>query len=350
MILRLLGFVVGPHASTIIKTGLIYTATTPPGAKVFIDGRLAHETTPTVVRDLIPGEHTVRIELDGYKPWTKTVPVAGKKATALDNLLLLPTEWRITQITDKPYDDIVAINGTLIVGINQNVKDIDTIKINRTAEDQGNAQKNIEVTPLFPHESIYTDANLVRFFKEEKSPFILLEVMLNDKRKFLWMDLKEKPARIEDITDLFPQIPNSILWDPNDEKNIFAFYNEYNHRINIKAKAIYPQELNALPDAITKQLALKEEQQTILINNKANLLAHEGRMVQLYEKLDFAGNDSYPVVKTKAKTTIYFDERSGELFYLNEAHGFLCSVDILGHKPTLSLPMAETLRFKKAEP
>ena len=85
----------------------------------------------------------------------------------------------------------------------------------------------------------------MRLFNAPKSPFILLEANIKDKHKFLWVNLNENPPLIEDISDLFTEIPTLIAWDNSDNENIFAFYPQNIYRINIKDKAIYPQDAAA---------------------------------------------------------------------------------------------------------
>jgi len=52
-------------------------ATTPAGAKVFVDGTLQSGVTPLRVTDLEPGLHTIRVEHpDGHKPWESQVALA----------------------------------------------------------------------------------------------------------------------------------------------------------------------------------------------------------------------------------------------------------------------------------
>jgi hypothetical protein len=48
----------------------------PPGALVFIDGHEAGRT-PLTVRDVKPGSRKVRLELNGYRPWSSAVRVAA---------------------------------------------------------------------------------------------------------------------------------------------------------------------------------------------------------------------------------------------------------------------------------
>src|SRR4029077_2703342 len=47
-------------------TGSLVVDSRPPGAKVFIDGRLAG-TTPISLRSLNAGEHAIRLEAEGYR-------------------------------------------------------------------------------------------------------------------------------------------------------------------------------------------------------------------------------------------------------------------------------------------
>ncbi|HUF24507.1 MAG TPA: PEGA domain-containing protein [Vicinamibacterales bacterium] len=48
----------------------------PAGARVLVDGRFVG-TTPAKVPGITPGAHTVRVELEGYQPWSTTVRVVG---------------------------------------------------------------------------------------------------------------------------------------------------------------------------------------------------------------------------------------------------------------------------------
>ncbi len=71
-----------PIPSTPGTTGRFVGALTvdsrPPGAKVFIDGKLAG-TTPLELAGLNAGEHVVRIERDGYRRWSSSVRVVASE-------------------------------------------------------------------------------------------------------------------------------------------------------------------------------------------------------------------------------------------------------------------------------
>jgi serine/threonine protein kinase len=56
------------------QAGSIFVDTRPRGARVLIDGHVVG-TTPVRARPIAPGQHAVRIEMDGYKPVSTTVDV-----------------------------------------------------------------------------------------------------------------------------------------------------------------------------------------------------------------------------------------------------------------------------------
>ncbi len=78
----------------LIQTGLIYLSTTPPGATVYVDGRRYREPTPAIIRDLLPGNYSIRLVLKDHDVWSKTVPVEAAKASVLGKILLYPKKWK----------------------------------------------------------------------------------------------------------------------------------------------------------------------------------------------------------------------------------------------------------------
>jgi hypothetical protein len=92
MVARMLGFVIHPQTHRWVRTGLVYVTTTPPDATLYVDGRRAPQKTPTAVRDLVRGDHFVRIELNGYNDWKSYVTIVGKKATLVNVNLVAQKE------------------------------------------------------------------------------------------------------------------------------------------------------------------------------------------------------------------------------------------------------------------
>jgi hypothetical protein len=54
--------------------GTLAVESTPPGAKVFLDGKLVG-TTPCTVPDVAVGSHVVRVDMIGFRRWAQSVEV-----------------------------------------------------------------------------------------------------------------------------------------------------------------------------------------------------------------------------------------------------------------------------------
>jgi hypothetical protein len=333
IVARMLGFVFNPLTHRLEKTGLVYVSTNPPDAAVVIDGRMAHQRTPTVIRDLPPGNHFIRIELNGYNDWERTIPIVGKKATVLANTLLIPEEWPLIKISRQPYQNIMIADDVL-VATNPLLKNID---IFNTTQGMGEN--------LFTQNSVYANGSLVRLFNEPQSPYILLEISIKDTPKFLWVNLKENPPIIEDISDLFTGIPNLISWDNADNGDIYAFYAQNVYRINIKDKTVFPQKPENLPVNLSRQPA-PAPSENFLINGKNDLLTRQGMWIQICPKEYFGKPRVYDIAKSSPSTNMYFEEKNGKLFYLDNDTGFLYTAQILSFETMLNIPIPEGLRIK----
>lgn len=118
------------------KTGILVLDTDPEGAKVYIDGKphrsflekiLSSESsvtrTPIKLKNLIPGEYTVRLEKEGYHAWSKRVAVKPGGSTFAEDITLfksslplleLPGNFEnIKQSYDKRY--IAGISGNELI-------------------------------------------------------------------------------------------------------------------------------------------------------------------------------------------------------------------------------------------
>jgi len=341
IVARMLGFVISSRNFQLVKTGLVYVDTNPPDATVYIDGHLERQKTPLVIRDLIPGDHFIRVESSGYQDWERNIPIVGKEATVLANILLIPEEWPIKTISSKAYQNIFFADDDILIATNSVLKDIDIFHTTLGLQENFNQDITFETIPLFSPNSIYAQGRLVRLFHAPQNPFILLQANINDKPKFLWVNLRENPPLIEDISDLFPEIPSRVSLDNSNDENIYAVYPQHIYRISIKDKAIYSQE------AVHLKPFASNLPQRFLINDKNDLLLHEGRWIRLFPEEDFGTAQTYNIARANPSTDMYFEERNGKLFFLDETSGHLCAAQILPYHPMLNIPIPDALRFKK---
>ncbi len=106
------------------KTGTINVSSTPTGAKILLDNNDTGNTTNAILSNISPGQHSVKLTLDGYYTYETTVNVvAGKESKVSSTLTKVPTfivnnnnitipEGGQIQISvylsDKPPSDLTA--------------------------------------------------------------------------------------------------------------------------------------------------------------------------------------------------------------------------------------------------
>ena len=67
-----------PAGSTGRFTGALNVVSRPPGATVFLDGKLVG-TTPLSLPSVTAGSHAIRLEHDGYRRWTSSIRVVASE-------------------------------------------------------------------------------------------------------------------------------------------------------------------------------------------------------------------------------------------------------------------------------
>jgi hypothetical protein len=132
------GYRLNKNGFSIQRTGMFIIDSKPKGAKIFIDGK-PQETlasslfnkndfiaTPAKIKNLLPGEYNLRLELDGYWSWQKKLTVNPGASTFAENIYLfkdsLPARifsadsGSINLAPDK--DQAVILAGDLITFLN----------------------------------------------------------------------------------------------------------------------------------------------------------------------------------------------------------------------------------------
>ncbi len=92
--------------TAIQKTGAFHIDSRPAGAFLFINDKVEQKfinkyllfnnegliRTPAKIKNLTPGEHDIRLELDGYWPWQKKLNIEPGQTTFAENIILFKKE------------------------------------------------------------------------------------------------------------------------------------------------------------------------------------------------------------------------------------------------------------------
>jgi len=75
VVLYTAGYRLNPQRLTLVKTGVLTISSEPKNSNITIDGINTNQKTNTVLKNIMPGEHLVRLEKEGYWPWEKKIEI-----------------------------------------------------------------------------------------------------------------------------------------------------------------------------------------------------------------------------------------------------------------------------------
>lgn len=216
MILYSLGYVWAPGAQRgLVKTGLLSIASAPPGASIYVGKRHYTKTTPAILREFLPGQYQIKVALKGYRPWTRLVPVEPERATVLERILLLPEQFRPKRLLLEPFEQLIPLPGGhqfLLVGLPP--ARLVTIFDWRT--------ERAWTLPL--SRLAVGDGAITVLATVKDSSTVLLRLEGTDRVRWLWLELRGKESRLEDLTDWWPRRLAWAAWDPSARHELLLFH------------------------------------------------------------------------------------------------------------------------------
>jgi hypothetical protein len=215
-ILYALGYIVEPGAEQgLVKTGLISVSTAPPGASVYLGHRRYTGKTPTVIRDLLPGDYLLKLTLKDRAPWTRTVAVEAEKATVLNRVLLLPRHQAPTTLLPELFEELVALpqSRMLLLSRGQKLEDL-------VVYDMAQELFRLPVPPgfLWGRAPVWVQAAM------PESAWLLLRLRTREGEKLLGVDLEGEGNDPVDLTAALPERPDWVGWNPRAPRHLYAVH------------------------------------------------------------------------------------------------------------------------------
>lgn len=230
-----LGYVFIPGGQQqIVKTGLIYLATAPPGATVYVGNRRFTRQTPTILRELQPGTYDIRLAVKGHRPWTHRVPVEAEQATVLEHVLLLPRSLHPVQAALGPFENLLPVSDKVLLLQRGPLLRHVTVYDPRAEREW----------PLLAPGSPLEPARLIDASRVPDSDAVVLEVVFGGSERLLWADLSGREPHIEDLSSFLVRRPLWVTWDAEDKRHVFALQDKAIHRIDLAARTSYPAFVN----------------------------------------------------------------------------------------------------------
>ena len=202
-----------------LETGGIYVKTIPGDTTITIDDKLPSKTSSftrdILIQNLLPENHTIKIEKDGYHSWTKTLEVDEKKVTEAKYVILFPNDIPFTSVDNDiknfyPYPDN---NRILLLTISNELLSYDsekkeTTKILSKTQTPYNIS-NITFSGTGKRALIKTSTGLHYLLNLESSTISLIKSMSSNTQKVIFDSGSEG--------SFFYQV-NGLIYRVNDDK------------------------------------------------------------------------------------------------------------------------------------
>ncbi len=338
IILYVLGRAYSPATNSLVKTGLVYLSSAPQLASVYLNNNLTPNKTPTTLRELPVGEYSIKLILDGYRPFEKKITVRGGKAIRLDRILLLPEEWKKENLSTLTFEELIPLENTPLILVRKGslMKDLFILQLYEGLEQALRAEsilpaKDSSPKPLLKNDSPYSSAKILNIFTVEGSPVLIFQISANRQESFLWMKAENNDVLFMDISALFLQSPQKILWDPDDEKNIFFLQNNNISRLNIHDKALYPKIITN----VRSYTIFSKEIYTLLLDSTFKKWDYKGAKQEppanIASILPIAKTKDDIAISVPRRNIVLFSEENGSLL-LNQPPFKIAEHDIKGFK------------------
>jgi len=283
-----------------LETGGIYVKTLPGDATVSIDkdhqDRTSGFSRDLLVQNLLPENHSIKIEKDGYHSWTKTLEVKEKKVTEAKYVILFPNDILLTSISNDvknfyPYPDN---NKILLLTASNELLSYDT--------DKKEIKKILTKT-----QTPYNISN-ISFSATSKRALIKTSTGLH----YL---LNLETSNISLIKSMSSKTQN-VIFDSNNEGSFFYQLNNLIYRINADKQT-------------TPKLFQKDKVEAFTVNNndvyylekgilyKDNLLLSSNET--LSKKAITTTNNSYELISMEGE--IFLIENKKIAYLLNKETG-----------------------------
>lgn len=202
-----------------LKTGAIFVKVSPANAKVFLDQKLIGRTqlinNYLFSQSLLPKEYSVKIEKEGYLPWSKTLEVKEKEVAEAKNIILFPEKISFKQ-EKLDIKNFYPLNGEKIL-LQSFANKTEKLSVYDLAKDSEAELEKINIF-LEQHNLLELktiDSRFLLFYAENKK---------TKKENYFFADLKAGNPIPEKLDFLTEKSKNIILTSSFGE--IFFFWEE----------------------------------------------------------------------------------------------------------------------------
>lgn len=237
LILYSLGYVYNPVRQKLVRTGIVSLSTLPRDALVFLEKSRFIHRTPADIRELLPGNYTIKLKKKGYKPWTHLLSVEAGKVVAFENILLVPDKWPVKNMAEQSCKTLLPL---------ENKQHLFLVSTGANLSSFFIYDKDETLRPLLNPESPFAAVSVNKIYLMPKSDTLILSAGSFWDKKTLHLNLAKKPPAIKDITEIFGGKPSFVTSHGADADQIYTLQDNCVNHADVKAKQFFPCEWNKL--------------------------------------------------------------------------------------------------------
>jgi hypothetical protein len=212
-----MGYRIDFETIKIVGTGGIYVRTFPSADEIVIDFKISARpglfSNAVFVQSLLPKEHTVYIQKNGYFDYFKTLPVQEKEVTKLENIILFKKKLAFNQIIKEVDYFSIAPDNQKVISASSSAKSIDFNYFHL------NSTNATTIVPLPASGKILS----IDWSNDSNVALIKLQIPNNINYYFFEINGKEIP-KINKIS-LLDKTTEKILFNPQNPKELFYIKN-----------------------------------------------------------------------------------------------------------------------------
>ena len=196
------------------KIGMIIIESVPKNVDVFLDGEYKSDKTPVKIKNLFPGEYSIKVTKEGFSFWEKKISVESQLVTWASNIKLFYQNPEISLVSENVQNFTISPNREKIIFLSLNKKDPGLFLINPKTREKSKIfpKTTLDVAKLGSTKNIlFSDLQW-----DSRSEKIILSWKKEGKKYFAIVNLQTK--EIIFLDDLFDFNIENVKWDVDNNK------------------------------------------------------------------------------------------------------------------------------------
>lgn len=305
-----------------LETGGIYVKTYPGDANVSIDNKYQNNTSgftrDVLIQNLLPQNHTIKIDKSGYHSWEKTLLVEQKKVSEAKYVILFPNEITFSSLVEDvkqffPYPDNSKF---LLLTVSNELYTYDSDK-NENKRILNNDQtpyniSNIVFSPSGKRAMIETSTGLHYLLNLDlKTPTVSLIKVFSSKTKNVFFDPNDESMFYYQSNNLIYKYNTDTKANPvlfkTEKVDAFVLFNDYVYSLE-NGQLMRTSVFMSTPETLSREAFNIDKKKTYQLVSMENeiFLIEDGKTVYLFNK-DTKVFDKKLEAETEVKYTPFYD-------------------------------------------